>query len=283
MVGERRMSRIVYWQEVKITFIGLLKKVFYRIFFTPFSPFTVFEDIARFPETVGPVVTVIILVALQIFYRKIIENNVIIKFYNITKGLNTPSVIYEKNYIKIFFVNNTINNYMTLTYSQYFTENYQVITGYLFFIYTLFWILLALLCYLIVKLLKGRTEAVFVSTGYIMTSMIYYNLLEVLLVYLVKDYNILVHIYSMSPKLIDLVFSSILPLVLKARGLEIIYKVATAFISLWNLVMLVAVFNSAAQVEIKKSIIGAILSFIAFSFLYTSILNTFSPLILLST
>ncbi|RLE82777.1 MAG: hypothetical protein DRJ51_00430 [Thermoprotei archaeon] len=269
---------IIYWQEAKITLKGLIKTAFKRIFTIMVSPFTTFDDINARPETMGPALLMVFASLLQLLLRYSISQKLHLSFYQ--GDVITPLTQVKNGNITVVYVNSTAIMRTHVPYSEILEAQGAYIASTLLMLPLAFWLLMYAITWIVAKILKGNTENLVPASGYILVIPFASNLVQaIILSFFLQDVNKVILALPLSASqhlgyLETLIVSSlILALRAKAGFMEITLKCFEVFLHLWTIVLLVALYNGAVQLSIKKSIVLAIVSGVLFYLLYSFIVN----------
>ena len=247
------------------------------------TPFTTFDEIGNYPDLIGPLLMLIISIAVSLILRILLLGNVNIFIYSANETLKLPQIKTENNTLNIILVNRT-NIVSLFSIKSFGLQTNSMLMSSIFSISAvmMYWLLAFLMIFFITKIFGGMTYALGSATGYYIFSNIIASVVNSLgIIYFESEFNLIkMYVPNLKANILiqQIIFSSILiSMKVISSSLTMTLTALSLFANLWNIVVLIALFNGSTKMSIKSSIIAGILGYILIMFTYQFMLQILYP------
>jgi len=276
-MSKMRKEEIIYLAPQELKFSLKMKRALKRMIMIVINPFTTYDEISSSPDSIGPILLITISILLTLLDRYLLH--LYVDYIRVEqKIMKTPFSTKMDDYFIVNFVfNGTLPlNKTTLTSSLNILLNSL---NYLLFI-TLLSILskiiiIFLLSSLLSMLLKGTTRGMFIASCYTLSISLIQELIGIIfkMTCLSQVKSIVVIMPSDINQLQEetLVIRAISTYLSKIALYSKYFPLIGWFISLWYLVILVALFSSVSKLSLPKAIVSTVITFIISSIMMTQL------------
>jgi len=259
------MEGEIVYMKTSIRMMTILKMGIRRILLCPITPFKIFEEIGISPDPIGPVMILSLVIVLHVLVRPMAYSKLAILLIdgNFSTTLEIKRI---DNTLLLNSVNRSISPLDLVGVQSYIDAYAPPLSKYsLYYVisFIILWTIMYSLSLILAKLLGGYPTPLGVATMYTQ------------IVRVISEALALVPILSLSYGVKDVVV--VLPKGVKGMSLDILIKYVLSraielkepmisqcisaiglFLTLWNIVILIAMFSSSTRMELKYSIISAI-------------------------
>ena len=270
---KKREYVVIYIQPEKKTLLEKLSNAILRVIRVLYNPFTTYDEIAKTPDKLGPILAIVLTVIFQSLSTILVLNRVCLLLGEGELLGNYTAEAGDK-YIRVYFVNATaFNKFKFLDIGQ----NIIALQALLFSVNLIFaWIILYFTNYLVSKLFGSTASSGYSAVGYVLSARMLGSLIDLIVksivvihvpeLEVVVPYGASIWKYNYYVKLSINEWMKYFPLELG----QITTAIYT-FVVLWGLVLNIAFCLSITKLSGAKGFAAGILAYIAYIILSTLI------------
>ena len=234
-----------------------------RVLLAAISPFSTFSDIALRPDSLGPLLCLLLLTLVYSAYNHVLIARVEL---SVASGspLIPPKVVVTESVVRITAVNATgrVRDLGPLS-EEYYAEAQMLSLGY----GITAWLGLTVAIWLSLKVLGGSTRLFTVLAGYTLSVKLYEYFTRLILVLTLTSWIKRVELLIWRGASITLILSQVSQALAQTSGLRTVMRAHMVFFTVWGVIVVMAAAQEGGFLSTRRAVVAGIIGYLLASLL----------------